>query len=65
MWVEKNPWTTLVSLCLSIGQYRFFSSASVPVSSNERHLLLKLLFDTLLVLASSFLANERYLVFER
>ena len=25
MWFEKNPWTTLVSLCLSIGQYRFFS----------------------------------------
>ena len=26
MWVEqKNPWTTLVSLCLSIGQYRLFS----------------------------------------
>ena len=25
MWVEKKtPWTTLVSLCLSIGQYRFF-----------------------------------------
>ena len=23
-WVEKNPWTTLVSLCLSIGQYRLF-----------------------------------------
>ena len=24
-WVEKKtPWTTLVSLCLSIGQYRFF-----------------------------------------
>ena len=37
----------------------------LPVSSNERSFLLKLLFDTLFVRASVFWANERHLVFER
>ena len=48
--------------CMWTESSRFLGA---PVSSNERYFLLKLLFDTLFVLASVFWANERYLVFER
>ena len=62
---EDAPSWQLSSVPLTLRCLHAKQHASTPVSSNERYFLLKLLFDTLFVLASVFLANERYLVFER